>query len=75
MIDYKTWFMPLWEKHHGLITPTQAALLVGLKGGSASVMPQFKKMNIKIHCFNDNKKTPLIGYDDFLRWKANRQYR
>ena len=51
MEDYGKWFTHLWNKHHGLITPTQAARICGLKGGAASVMPQFKKMKIEIHCF------------------------
>ena len=73
MEDYGKWFTDLWNKPHGLITPTQAARICGLKGGAASVMPQFKKMKIEIHCFEDNKKNPLIGYDDFLRWKESRK--
>ena len=66
MNEYKNWFESSWREASGLITPTQIAKLLSLKGGSASIIPMWKKRNLKIYYFRNQKNKPLLSWKDYL---------
>ena len=72
MNDYKKWFTDSWNESCGLVSPKKISTLLGLSGGSASVLPIWEKKKFKIYRYSP-KSRPLLAWKDYLTEEQDRR--